>query len=106
MNFLGVTSERILDKLDELIKEKPEDLIVHPEANGITNSVNLSTHVKKIFNKISKELPSSIEFPRINNRKDKTNIQKTLADTNAGLKNFYMQKRISFIDNSGLRNFI
>ena len=106
MNSLGGTSERILEKLDDIIKEKPEDLIVHAETNGITNSVNISTHVKKTFNKISRELPSSIEFPRINNRKDKTNIQKTLTDTNAGLKNFYMQKRISFIDNSGLRNFI
>ena len=47
MNFPGGTSERILEKLDDMIKEKPDDLIVHAGTNGITNDVNLSTHVKK-----------------------------------------------------------
>ena len=45
MNFLGGTSERILEKLDDIIKEKLDDLIVHAGTNGITNNVNLSTHV-------------------------------------------------------------
>ena len=68
--------------------------------------INLLTNVKKIFNKVSKELPStSIAFSSIINRKDKTNIQKTLTDTNARLKNFCMKKRISFIDNSGIKGF-
>ena len=68
--------------------------------------INLLTNVKKIFNKVSKELPStSIAFSSIINRKDKTNIQKTLTDTNARLKNFCKQKGISFIDNSGIKEF-
>ena len=72
--------------------------------NDITNNVNLSTNVKKIFSNFSKESPlTSIEFSSIINRKDKTNIQKTLTDTNTRLKNFCMQKRISFIDNSGIK---
>ena len=57
MNFPGGTSEKILKKVDDIIKEKPDDLIVHAGTNDITNNVNLSTNVKKIFNKISKELP-------------------------------------------------
>ena len=73
--------------------------MVHAGTNDITNNVNLSTNVKKIFNKISKESPSlSIEFSSVINRKDKTNIEKTVTDKNARLKNFCMQKGISFIE--------
>ena len=46
MNFPGSTSEKILEKLDDIIKEKPEDLIFHAGTNDITNNVNLSTNVK------------------------------------------------------------
>ena len=106
VNLPGSTSEMILNKLDDIIKEKPEDLIFHARTNDITNNVNLSINVKKIFNNFSKESPlTSIEFPSIINRKDKTNIQKTLTDTNTRLKNFRMQKGISFIDNSGIKEF-
>ena len=94
MNFPSGISERILEKLDDIIKEKPDDLIVHAGTNGIYNNGNLSTHVKKIFNKISKESPSSsTEFSSIINRKEKTNIQKTLTDTNTCLKNFLHAKK-------------
>ena len=106
INFPGGTSEKILEKLDVIIKEKPDDLIVQVGINGITNNVNLLTKVKKIFNKVSKELPSkSIAFSSIINCKDKTNIQKTLKDTNARLKNFCKQQGISFIVNSGIKEF-
>ena len=33
------------------------------------------------------------------------NIQKVLTNTNASLKNFYIQKGVSFIDNSGIKEF-
>ena len=46
-----------------------------------------------------------IAFSSIISRKDKKNIQKTLTDTNARLKNFCLQKGISFIDNSGIKKF-
>ena len=93
VNFPGGTSKKILEKLDVIIKEKPDDLIVHVGTNDVTNNVNLLTNVKKIFNKVSEQLPStSMAFSSIINRKDKTNIQKTLTDTNARLKNFCMQK--------------
>ena len=83
LNFLGSTSEKILEKLDDIIKEKPEDLIFYAGTNDITNSVNLSTNIKKIFDNFSKESPlKSIEFSSIINCKDKTNIQKTLIDAN------------------------
>ena len=40
MNFPGGTNEKILEKLDDIIKEKPDDLIVDVETNDITNNVN------------------------------------------------------------------
>ena len=101
VNFPGGTNENILDKLDVIIKEKPDDLIGHVGTNDITNDINHLTNVKKIFSKVSKELPStSIALSSIINRKDKTSIQKNLADANARLKNFCKAKGISFIDNS------
>ena len=87
VNFPGGTNEKILEKLDDIIKEKPDDLIVHVETNDITNNVNLFDQRQKIFNKIF------IAFSSIINGKDKTNIQKILTDTNARLKNFCMLKR-------------
>ena len=106
VNFPGGTSLKILEKLDDIIKEQPNDLTVHVGTNDLTNNVNLLTNVTKFFNKVFKESPlTSIAFSPIINRKDKANIQKTLTDTNALLKNFCMQKGNSFIDNSGIKEF-
>ena len=41
VNFSGGTSGKILDKPDDIIKEKPDDLIVHVGTNDITNNVNV-----------------------------------------------------------------
>ena len=87
VNFPCGTNEKILEKLDDIIKEKPDDLIVHVETNDITNNANLFDQRSKIFNKIF------TAFSHIINGKDKTNIQKILTDTNARLKNFCMLKR-------------
>ena len=58
VNFRGSTSEKIQENLDNLIKEKT-DLIFHAGTNDITNDVNLSSNVKKIFNNFSKESSNS-----------------------------------------------
>ena len=60
----------------------------------------------KNLQKVSKKSPSiSIAFSFIINRKDKTNIQKTLTETNARLKKFCTQKSFSFADNKGCKEF-
>ena len=41
VNFPGSTNEKILEKQNDIIKEKPDDLIVHVGTNVITNNVNL-----------------------------------------------------------------
>ena len=74
--------------------------------NDITNNVDIWTNVKKIFNKVSKKLSSMpFAFSSIIKCKGKTSIQKTSIDRNVRLKNFCMLKRISFIDNSGIKEF-
>ena len=57
INFLGGTSEKITDQLDDLIKGKPDDLIVHVGTNDIANNVNLLNNVKRFFRKVSKDSP-------------------------------------------------
>ena len=55
INFHGGTTEKITKQLDDLIKGKPEDLIVHVGTNDIANKVNIFNNVKKIFRKVSKD---------------------------------------------------
>ena len=55
INFHGGTTEKVSNQLDDLIKGKPEDLIVHVGTNDIANKVNIFNNVKKIFRKVSKD---------------------------------------------------
>ena len=48
VNLPVSTSEKILEKLDDIIKEKPKDLTFHAGTNDIINNVNLSTNVLPI----------------------------------------------------------
>ena len=47
VNFPGGTSEQILEELDDITKEKSDDVIAHGGPNDIINNVHLSTNVKK-----------------------------------------------------------
>ena len=77
INFPGGTREKITDQLDDLIKGKPDDLIVHVGTNDIANNVNLLNNAKKIFRKVSKDYPSTqLAFSSIIVRKDKKNLEK------------------------------
>ena len=49
VNFPSGTSEKILEKLDNIIKEQSNDLTVHVGTNDLTNNVNLLNNVKKNF---------------------------------------------------------
>ena len=52
INFLGGTSEKVTVDLDDLIKEKPDDVIVHVRTNHIANNVNRLNNVKKVFTNV------------------------------------------------------
>ena len=51
VNFPGGTSEKILEELDDIIKEQPDDLIVYVGTNDLTNNVNLLTSIKFLKNR-------------------------------------------------------
>ena len=66
VKLLNFTGEKVLEKLEKIIKENPDNLIAHVGINDITNNINLLRNVKKIFSKVSKESPStSIAFSSI-----------------------------------------
>ena len=105
INFVGGTSEKITDQLDDLIKGKPDDLIVHVGTNDIANDVNLFNNVKKIFRKVSEDYPSTqLAFSSIIVRKDKENLEKSIIETNARLKNYFSQNRLGYIENNGIKD--
>ena len=103
-NFPGDTSDKIADELDGLIKDKPDDLVIHIGTNDLTNNVKLLNNVKKILKKVSANaFSTNLAFSSMTVRKDKRNIEKSIADTNARLKNSCMQKGIEFINNNNIK---
>ena len=44
--YPSATSQDILDKIDDLLKVKPDCLLVHVGTNDLTNNVNLLNSVK------------------------------------------------------------
>ena len=53
-NFPGGTSETILDKVETLVGEKPDCIIIHAGTNDIMNRMNSLNSVKKIQGSLSK----------------------------------------------------
>ena len=91
LNFPGATSTDIVNKIDDILEDKPQSLIVHVGTNALTNDVNLLNNVKKIVNKTKKKSPNTA--PSFSNiiQKDRKNW-KNLALINSRLKNFCKQK--------------
>ena len=85
------------EKHDDLIKDKPDDLIIHSGTNKLANNVKLLNNGKKILKKVSANLPSTnLVFFSIIVRKDKRNIKKSTADTNAPVKIFACKKHLIY----------
>ena len=93
-----------MNEIDEVLKGKPESLIIDIGTNNLTNNINLLRNVKKIVNKTKKTSPDTVlRFSDIVFRKDKKNIEKMRADTNSRFKNFCKQKNIKLILNDKLK---
>ena len=91
-------TETILNEFEELLKSKPDSLIVHARTNGIAKGKNELTNAKKILKKVKKSSQETkVVFSGLIVRKDKKNIYKDKIDTNGRLKNFRSQKDIDYI---------
>ena len=105
-SFSGGTSEKIIQNVHDLLKDKPDDIVIHVGTNDITNGVNLLNSVKKIVKQVSDISPrTTIRSPRssIIVRKDKKHVEKPLIDRNTRHKNYCRQMGISFIENSNIK---
>ena len=58
-NYPGGTSDETLKKLDDLIKDKTDHLVIHIGPNHLTNNVKLLTNVKAILKKESENAQST-----------------------------------------------
>ena len=94
LNFTGATSTDIFKKMDDILEDKPQSLIVHAGTNDLTNDVNLLNNVKKIVNETKKKSPNTvISFSNIIIRKDRNNLDKYRADKNSRLKTIISKKK-------------
>ena len=83
---------KIVEKLDDLIKDKPDNFVIHIETNDLTNYV--LNNGKKILKKVpANALSTNLAFSSIIVRKGKRNIDKSIADTNARFKKILPAKR-------------
>ena len=87
-------SVNIIENLEDLLKNKTEDMLIHVGTNNITNGLNLLNSVNKISNIYPR---TTVAFSSIIVRKDKKNVEKPLTDPNTRLKNYCHEKGISFI---------
>ena len=103
-NFPGGTSKVIFDNIHDIMKSKPDYLIVHAGTNGLTNGTNLLNQAKKIVKEVQKiSNKTKIVFSSIIVRKDVKNISKKVSEVNSHLKNYCAQKNIDYIDNSNIK---
>ena len=104
LNFPGATSKDIIGKIEDVLNQKPESLIVHVGTNDLTNEINLLNNIKKIVTKTKQKSPNTeISFSNIIIRKDKKNLEKLRADTNSRLKNYCSQKNLRLINHDNIK---
>lgn len=66
LSFPGATSTDIVNKIDDILVDKPQSFIVCGGTNDLTNDVSLLNNVKKIANKTKKKSPNTeISFSNI-----------------------------------------
>ena len=65
-NIPGGTSDTTLDKLDDLLKNKPNGLVVHAGTNDIIEGKNLLNNAKKVLNQVKKLSPNTSFFEYCN----------------------------------------
>ena len=102
-HFPGATRETLLEKMENLLKSKPDVLILHAGTNDLPKNINRLNNLRKVHRKYLELSPETkLVFSNIIIRKDKPNLDKHRKDVNARMKNFCKQKDIGLIDNCNL----
>ena len=92
-SYPGATSEDILDKINNLLKVKPDCLLVHVGTNDLTNKVDLLISVKKMVKKVKNSSPNTkLVFSSVILHIHKKYVSKKVGETNQRLKNYCKQK--------------
>ena len=95
------TSSDIVGKINDVLADKMELLIVHVGTNDLANDINLLMDIKNIVTKTKKRSPNTVSsFSNIIIRKDKKNSRNY---TKCRLKSYYFQKNLSLINNDSLK---
>ena len=98
------TSVKILNNIDDIVKNKPDCLIIHAGTNDLTYGINLLNQAKKVVMQVKKVSQNTkIVFSSIAIRKDRKNIDKKVAEVNSRLKNYCNQENIEYIGNSNIK---
>ena len=59
---------------------------------------------RKFLGKFLKTTTTQLAFSAITVRKDKKNLEKSIIETNARLKNYCLQKGLGYIENNGMKH--
>ena len=88
-NYPGARGEDILHKVEDLVKNKPDSILVYVGTNDITNNVNLANFVKKIVKKV-KNFPkkTNVVLSSLIVWKNKKDIAKKVDETSKRLRNY------------------
>ena len=93
--FSSATTEKILEKLENLLESKVDVLIVHAGTNNLPKNINPLNNLRKVHRKYLELSPETkLVFSNVIIRKDKTNLDKHGKDVNAQIKILCQQKGI------------
>ena len=106
LNFPRAASNEILGKIDDVLNQKPESLIVYVRTNDFTNKINLRNIIKNKISviKTKQKSPNTVlSFSKIIIRKDKKKLKKLRADTISKLKNYCSRKNLRLINYENIK---
>ena len=97
----GATTERINEKIDDILQSKPDIILIHAGTNDPATTINPLNNLRKILRKCNELSPQTkLAFSNIIVRKNKVNLEMGRKDINSRIKNFCQQNGIGYIDNS------
>ena len=102
--YPGASSIDILDHTKPSLGKAPEQIIIHPGTNYISNNTNYLKNVKKIVKLVKETCKNTkLSFSSVICRTDVKDITDTINTTNSHLENYCKQQNIGFINNGNIK---